>query len=176
MKRHPSLAALSRDHHHALVLAQALKPGAPERLTKSLPAAPSARLEHVRNRFTRELEPHFLAEENVLLPPCRAHGGVLAEQAARIAHDHQTLRALLGLGAGDATAPEDALAKAASAMGPGDATGAADAAILDRLERFASLLDDHVRFEDRVWFPTLERDLDELEALGSALGVHAPEP
>ena len=54
MKRHPSLASLSRDHHRALVLARDVR--------RALPDA-SALVADVRRRFARELEPHFAIEE-----------------------------------------------------------------------------------------------------------------
>ncbi len=63
MKRHPSLADLSRDHHHALVLAR-----------KSLQAADGSdqevndAWETVCSDFAIDLQPHFDVEERLLLP------------------------------------------------------------------------------------------------------------
>jgi hemerythrin-like domain-containing protein len=142
MKRHASLAALSRDHHHALVLAQSLKHDAPERLREGLPRDGDQLVEVVRERFARELEPHFAIEERVLVPRCRSHGGELGAQADSILEQHHAIRAhVAGLAAGPA--------------------------LRDQLDAFGRALDEHVRFEERSWFPMLERELGD-EALNAA--------
>lgn len=132
MKRHASLAALSRDHHHALVLAQSIKRDAPSRLRDALPRDDNALVEAVRERFGRELEPHFDVEERVLLPQCR--GGTLKQQAEQIAEEHRSLRAMV-------------------------AELSSDERLAERLDALGRALDDHIRFEEREWFVTLEREL-----------------
>ncbi len=77
--------------------------------------------------FARELEPHFQLEEKSLLPLLKSHGETVLLQ--RTEADHQELRALA-----------DALQK------PDAAT----------LLRFAGLLADHVRFEEREMFETVQ--------------------
>ncbi len=66
MKRHPALAPLSRDHHHALVLARKL------RRANAQDAADVSRafLEH----WMEEERLHFRLEEEVLLPAFAAYG------------------------------------------------------------------------------------------------------
>ena len=66
MKRHPALASLSRDHHHALVIAQRLR-RADEH---DGPEAARAFLAH----WEREERLHFRLEEEVLLPAYAAYG------------------------------------------------------------------------------------------------------
>lgn len=150
MKRHPSLADLARDHHHALVLAQQLKRDAPERLTAALPEDDEALAAFVRERFASELDPHFEIEERVWLPRCDAEGGDLAAQAATVREHHAALRA--------------AVAELGSASD-----------LRDRLDAFARLLEEHVRFEDRTWFPAIERVLAAWSGMPT-LHVTAPEP
>lgn len=134
MKRDPSLAPLSRDHHHALTLARALKRDASPRIVAALPSEPAALILHVRGRFADELEPHFAAEERILVPACVAHGEPLRALAMRVLDDHEALRAsVTGL--------------------------AVDDSLADRLDAFARLLDDHVRFEERSWFIAIEATL-----------------
>jgi iron-sulfur cluster repair protein YtfE (RIC family) len=153
MKRHPSLAALSRDHHHALVMSQALRHGAPERLRGAYPMDPEALIAALRQRFNEELEPHFQIEERELVPHCRELGGIVATHADRVEREHGELRDMLaGLDAGPSLA--------------------------DALDAFARLLDAHVRFEERIWFPSIEEELgaDVLERLTTRLvpsGGHA---
>jgi hemerythrin-like domain-containing protein len=144
VKRHRSLASLSRDHHHALVLAQSLKRDAPARLQASWPTDPCARIEQLRRRFADELEPHFAIEERELLPRCAAAGEPLASQALRIQEDHEAMRRLI------------------VELEPG--------ALAEQLDAFGRLLEDHVRYEERSWFPTLERELGD-EDLAALLNV-----
>lgn len=64
MKRHPSLAHLSRDHHGALLLARLLQKNAP--VYKGLPADISGKVKYAEQFYKAELIPHFLAEEKAL--------------------------------------------------------------------------------------------------------------
>lgn len=87
MKRDPRLADLTRDHHHALVLAltlrRALRDGSDLR-------EPVVRLLH---QFADEIEPHFRVEEATLVPALRALGKAEQALAQRVEHDHAALRA-----------------------------------------------------------------------------------
>lgn len=117
MKRDPRLHGLTSDHHQGLVLARRIARG-------SLDAAA------VRQRFETELEPHFLAEEELLLPALAAAGEPAL--VARTERDHAALRAHLA---------------AAQRGEPG------------RLAAFAALLEEHIRFEERELFPAAESRL-----------------
>ncbi len=94
----------------------------------------------VRHRFAAELEPHFRIEEEHLLPALEAVGE--AELVARTRKEHRVLR--------EAVHPEEAGAAA--------------------LKRFGERLERHIRFEERVLFPTAEKVLDDdaLQAVGRA--------
>ena len=72
MRRDPRLRRLSAEHHHALVLAR---------------RAPGETPGWLRERFDRELAPHFDVEERLLLP-------ALGDDplAARTLADHRALR------------------------------------------------------------------------------------
>ncbi len=119
MKRDPRLHGLSSEHHHALVLAR--------RVGEQCGAWSRERGAELAARFEAELEPHFLVEEELLLPALRAAGEDLL--AARTADDHARLR--------------DAAKRAAD----GDAEAA---------RSFAATLAEHVRFEERELFPACE--------------------
>lgn len=88
VKRHPSLAPLSRDHHRALVFAREARrmPGVDSDATLTMAA--------LRRRFEEELAPHFLVEETELVGRCVACGE-LATLAAQVLADHAALRALV---------------------------------------------------------------------------------
>ena len=121
MKRDQALIPLSREHHTALALARrAVAASRDPSLARELGAA-------LAGIFGRELEPHFLDEETLLLPALRDAGE--HARVARTLDEHRQLRAL------------------ARADGPVDAAG---------LASFGLLLEAHVRFEERELFPLAE--------------------
>jgi hemerythrin-like domain-containing protein len=88
MRRHAGLRSLSSEHHSGLVIAR--------RARRAASAAPPARVaawEEVKQRFRRELEPHFQHEEHFLLPLLREAGETaLVERTER---EHAALRLML---------------------------------------------------------------------------------
>jgi len=91
MKRSPELIALTREHHHALVLARRAIAAARE------PSAARALGAELAQLFARELEPHFRIEEQRLLPALRDAGEYA--RTARTLDEHRQLRALALAGA-----------------------------------------------------------------------------
>ncbi len=146
MKRHPGLAPLSRDHHHALVLARETRALLPE-----LARDPAAFIAQVRLRFDAELAPHFAIEERELVTRSVASGEPLASLAARVVADHQALRAMV------------------ASLEP--------SSLASQCEAFGDRLAEHVRFEEREWFPALEEQLgsDALARLAGALQTASTE-
>ncbi len=125
MKRSPELIPLSREHHEALVLArracESQRPG----------GEPAALREQVLQRWAQQFEPHFAAEEQVLLPALAAAG---AEAAAATAwRQHRGLHALVAV------------------VRAGD---------LSALPRWGEAMREHVQFEERELFPLAQRELD----------------
>ena len=84
MKRHPALAPLSRDHHHALVIARRLRQAGPREVTDAV----AAFLEH----WEAEERLHFRLEEEVLLPAYAAHGDPHHPAVVRTLLDHVLIR------------------------------------------------------------------------------------
>jgi hemerythrin-like domain-containing protein len=84
MKRHPALAPLSRDHHHALVLAQRLRRADEQDAAD----AGAAFLEH----WMEEERLHFRLEEEVLLPAYAAYGDPDHPAVVRTLLDHVRIR------------------------------------------------------------------------------------
>jgi tellurite resistance-related uncharacterized protein len=149
MKRHPSLQGLSGEHHSALTLARALRSTTLAALRSSLAEGGPELVAAARERFERELSPHFLLEERELLPLSDCGDAALRAHAEQIRDDHAALREAFGqLKADQLAAQRDALA--------------------DKLEA-------HVRFEERTWFPALEAALG-TEALTVLARRVVPEP
>lgn len=86
MKRHANLAPWSREHHHALVLANRAITATGDIVEQLLISLPQT--------FTRELEPHFRAEEDCLLPALRKAGQ--SDAVTRTFAEHAELRRLAG--------------------------------------------------------------------------------
>lgn len=97
MKRDARLVGLSREHHHALVLAV--------HLNKAVRAATDldAATRELAQRFGAEIEPHFRVEEEILLPALHALGGAAHALARRAEQDHAWLRAGAARAAAGAT-------------------------------------------------------------------------
>jgi iron-sulfur cluster repair protein YtfE (RIC family) len=86
VKRHPALESLSRDHHHALVVAQRLK-----RATDG--TADEARAAFVQYWQTEGQE-HFREEEEILLPALARFANPDQPVVARVLIDHVRIRRL----------------------------------------------------------------------------------
>jgi hypothetical protein len=84
MKRHPALVPLSRDHHHALVIAQRLRRATAET------AAETARA--FLSQWDVEEKLHFRIEEELLLPAYAAHGEPDHPAIIRLLLDHILIR------------------------------------------------------------------------------------
>ena len=125
MLRAAALVPLSREHHESLVLARrACDPERPG-------ADPAALREHLLRRWPLVFEPHFQAEEQVLLPALAEAGAADRAAAGRAQHEH--VRACITrLQAGD----------------------------LSALSAWGEAMREHVRWEERELFPRAEALLD----------------
>ncbi len=101
LKRHPALEQLSRDHHHALVVAQRLK------------RAKEATAAEARDAFTSYWESdgreHFREEEEILLPACVGFIDVDGSIVTKVLTDHLRIRHLADSLAGTDSPPLTAL-------------------------------------------------------------------
>ncbi len=86
MKRDERLRGLSRDHHHALVLARFIAAVGARR------AMDAAAIALVRERFEAEIAPHFVVEEMLL---AALEGQGVDELVKRTRDDHATMVQLL---------------------------------------------------------------------------------
>ncbi len=129
MKRHESLAPLSREHHGALILAQLIKRNAP--VYKGLPTTILDKTAYAVHFFKTELKKHFKKEE-AMLKKVKAADPAISKLADEIVAEHKLLAGLF-LSLKDAYDPE---------------------AILNEI---GNELDAHIRKEERVLFPLLQK-------------------
>lgn len=125
MQRSEALRDLSREHHEALVLARRA------RSTAGLAPSAQAQCTHLLERWTAQFEPHFVREEQTLLPALAQAG-----QAAPVAlalEQHAALRQLV------------------ERLRTGD---------LQALVAWGEAMDTHVRFEERALFPLAQTVLE----------------
>lgn len=85
MKRSEALAILSRDHHHALVVAQ--------KLTRADDQTGTAARARFLEFWEQEGRRHFQQEEELLLPAFAVHGGARHPVVLQVLGDHVSIRA-----------------------------------------------------------------------------------
>ena len=149
LKRDPALVELSRDHHAALVQALELRRAG----RSSAPDVARRSVQAYLDFVTAELEGHFADEEQVVLPAADA---VAPGEAARVRAEHREIERL--------TAELRERVRAGAELGP-------------LCAELGDLIHDHVRFEERALFDSLQRVLspEALARLGKALEAHRSE-
>ena len=137
MKRHPSLAVLSRDHHLGLVLVQRLQ-GKAATADSDWPQNRDAQRDRTLQFFDREMEPHFRAEEQFLFPLAGRFAPAAANFVALLLKQHGQIRALAG-----------------------QLRGAKEVQLANLLLRFAHVLEEHIRKEERSFFEHFQKEVPE---------------
>jgi len=129
MRRHESLAPLSREHHSSLLLAQLLKKDAPA--YRGMPAEPASKAAYAIEQFLSSIQPHFRKEEQMLgkVKKLNTEIDVLADE---IIQEHRELT-------------DDFIAIRLS----GDLVG--------DLDKLGKKLEKHIRKEERILFPLIEQ-------------------
>lgn len=144
MKRHTSLAPLSRQHHGALILAQLLKKGAPA--YKGLPTDIDGKAAYAVQFYNNELLPHFETEEQVIIQKIKGIHTGLDLLSNEILEDHKALRILFN----------------SISNHPDLAT---------HLDYIGCTLEMHIRKEERAFFPLIQTRCSEglLKEIAQAL-------
>lgn len=142
MKRHSALINLSREHHAALILAQILKKDGPN--FKDLPSDDEGKRNYTLSFYRTNLVKHFHSEEEILFAFVDKQNSFLSEQTAQLIGEHKKLKNLI-----HQLSTTDNLEKA--------------------LDKIGSLLEKHIRFEERIYFQKVqeifsEKQLDELSS------------
>ena len=128
MKRHISLAPLSRDHHGALILARLLQKNAPA--FKSLPLDIEGKASYALKFYNEELIGHFKDEEKILAL-VTGFNGKLDQKIQTIIREHRELHSLFQ-----------------------SITGHSNLAEL--LDSIGKELEIHIRKEERELFPMIQ--------------------
>ena len=133
MKRHPTLAHLSRDHHPALILAQLLKRNAAP--YKGMPADTEGKLLYASGFYNKELMKHF-GEEEKMMDMLAGIDPELDEMIKQIRVEHVLLHDLFtGLEKADDQ--------------------------ISAMDELGNVLDRHIRKEERQLFPLIEKCCNE---------------
>ncbi len=140
-KRHPSLVPLSREHHHGLLLAFRIKHGLPE--TRQPRDSPHEQAADTVRFFQKSLTPHFRAEADILFPAIRVMQPQASPLLDRLIQEHAAMRELANHI--DRQVPD----------GP---------QLTQLLASFGTLLERHIRCEERELFPMYEAHVSEAEA------------
>lgn len=133
MKRHESIAPLSRDHHSSLILAQLLKKNAP--MYRDLPISVKDKAAYATQQFDEHIKKHFEQEELMFAKLVGIHPEI-DSGAALVKTEHRELRLIFeGL-------PENVNLEG----------------VLDSL---GCKLEEHIRMEERILFPLLQEHCSE---------------
>jgi hemerythrin-like domain-containing protein len=129
MKRHIQLQPLSRQHHNGLLAVLLLKKGIKKAANSKEMAA------FILDFWHKDLEEHFKAEEDFLLPVL-ANSKFDETLIEHLKEEHAVLRSYIYMLQDGATN-------------------------IEVIEAFSNLLDQHIRFEERKLFPIAEKYLTE---------------
>lgn len=146
MKRDKRLHSLSWDHQHGLAFAQEIKKALANRDHTSIEQS----VEALEKFWNGELQQHLQAEEEILLPVVRTKGEAFRSEIEVVLNEHRELSRLFL-----------------------DVTHGINAeGIRQGLRQFAELLIRHIRFEEGILFPRVEKALgdSELDRVGEKLG------
>lgn len=130
--RHPALIPLSHDHHHGLALALRCRKQALGQVKPMGPDGLRERAREVLGFYSRNLVPHFRAEEEILFPLLRS----AAPESVKLIEE--------------LTAQHDEIHRAIPSLESGRALAKGIFDLSDLLER-------HIRKEERELFPLFER-------------------
>ena len=140
-KRHPSLVPLSREHHHGLLLAFRIKHGLPK--TRRPHDSPQEQAADTVQFFKSGLASHFAAETDILFPSIRAMQPQASALLDRLIQEHTAMRELV---------------HHIARQSPDGSQ------LTELLASFGTLLEQHIRCEERDLFPVYEAHVSEAEA------------
>ena len=152
MKRHDTLTPLSRDHHDGLLLATRLQQGN-KALLRLWSHDPGWQASYVVRFYDEDLAPHFEAEEKILFPLARKHIHDPRDIIDRLLAEHEKMRSMID-----------------SFRRPEPKT------LESTLKEFGTILEKHIRCEERELFPLCEETIPpkELEHAGASIARYRP--
>ena len=134
MKRHESIAPLSREHHANLILAQLLKSDVED--YKGLPSSPEDKRTYALDIYYKEIKNHFLKEEKVF--DLISHHEELFRALSELKEEHKIISDYFENLPLDDSLPE-------------------------KLNELGIALDNHIRKEERIVFPLIQQVCSEVE-------------
>ena len=149
MKRHESLAPISRQHQEGLLAARLLQHGAPP--FKGMPTTPAGKRDHILDLLQRHLKPHFKLEEETVFALAASLSEDLRRQTEELQAEHRQLEVLI------LTLPQ-----------------ITEDLLPDKLHETGKLLEQHIRKEERVFFEQVQGDMteQELQQLQEMVALH----
>ena len=136
MKRHTSLHILSHDHHNGLITAQLIKKNSPE--YPKLPKSIEGKRDYTVRFYDDELVRHFADEEKILFPVLKGRENELDKLVKELTEEHRII--------------EDYIKKLKLKED-----------IENNLDKLGSILENHIRKEERILFPKVQGILNEKE-------------
>lgn len=143
MKRHKALHSLSHEHHHGLMLVQLIKANSPK--YENLPKTIKGKKSYTLKFYEENLIPHFKKEEEILFPFSKGKTSGIDKLIDELVDQHNSVALLIK--------------RIKTSDSPGN-----------ELNELGSILEMHIRKEERELFPKvqevlLENKLKELELL-----------
>lgn len=136
MKNTKNLFFIAHDHFHGLMVAQMVKKGS--ELQEGMPDTFEGKAKYVIRYFEQELENHFYIEEHVLQPVINGIHPEIDEIFDELLNEHNNIREII------------------SEIKKGKN-------IEENLDRFGRSLEEHVKNEERNFFPKIQEILSEEE-------------
>lgn len=136
MKRHESLIKLSREHHDGLLASQILKKGAAE--YKGMPSDFSGKSKYIVEFYYKHLIPHFKNEEENLFPAVKDVDVQIDKLIIELIQEHTQITDYI---------------KSVEKNNHSEET----------LNELGTLLDKHIRKEERELFELIQNKLNETE-------------
>ncbi len=150
MSNYKSLFSISHDHFHGLMAAEIIKKGS--QTSKDLLRNIDDKVRYTIHFYDQELVNHFYIEENVLQPLVRNISKEISEIFDRILDEHKKITELV-----------DSLKQ--------------ETDLENKLDNIAAALEDHIKFEERIFFPKIRETLneDQLKELAKKLNENGYE-
>ena len=144
MKRHRSLHILSQDHHNGLITAQLIEKNSPE--YPMLPKSIEGKRDYAIRFYDDELVKHFADEEEILFPVLKERVYELDKFVKELTEEHRII--------------EDYIKKLKLKED-----------IEINLDKLGNILENHIRKEERLFFPKIQDILneEELDKIGEIL-------
>jgi iron-sulfur cluster repair protein YtfE (RIC family) len=151
MKRNKNLVLLSHDHYHGLSLANLIRKNAP--VFSKLPNDIPGKLRYTLDKYDNELEQHFAEEEDILFLLAEGKSLEIDKLIEEVLEEHAVIRDIIFRLREGVDVEED-------------------------LDHLGSILERHIRKEERQLFGMIEEALteEELEELGNRISSMRKKP